>query len=486
MSKKPQHTLRWIVIEGMTAGVMINLVSGVFLIKLALDLGASPMHIGLLAALPFLGQLMQLPAILMLARLGRRKIVSVTGSSIHRLAILATVPVPFIEDKALALKLLVALVAIRECGLGISSAGWYGWMRDLIPKNMVSRIFGRRLYLTTFIGTLFALGAGFALDHAAEAEGELVRWVFSSMFLLSGVAGLFSLYVWIRTPDVPIKIIPSRAMFMQMIEPFYDDNFRRVLLVLFLVMFAVNMAVPFFPVFMLEVLKIQASVVVALWAMGQFMQMPFFTWWGWVSDRYSQTTALNACLPFLAVGLLLWPLTALPDQHMFTWPLLVVIHLLVGAGLAGTTLASQIMAMRIAPENKTTGYVALASQLSSIAAATAALTGGYLAEKWMAWHVSLRIQWTKNHQEIGDVVAYEMGSYEFLFIFSALVVLLIVPLIGRVRDVGQHVPRKVINKLLQRRVVTMFRSMTTVGGMRLLQYPFEKLAKMPKKRTRQP
>src|SRR5690606_38616875 len=166
---KAQHTLRWIVAEGMLAGVMVNLVSGVFLVKLALDLGDSPWHIGLLSALPFLGQLVQLPAIFMLARLGRRKLVSVTGSIIHRIAILLTVPVPFVEDKALALKLLILLVLIRECGLGWSSGGWYGWMRDLMPKNMVSRIFGRRLYLFTFVGTAFALTAGMAVDWAADA-----------------------------------------------------------------------------------------------------------------------------------------------------------------------------------------------------------------------------------------------------------------------------------------------------------------------------
>jgi hypothetical protein len=54
-----------------------GLTSGGFLAAFALALGASNLQIGILTALPFIGQTFQIPAVLLVERLGRRKVVAV-------------------------------------------------------------------------------------------------------------------------------------------------------------------------------------------------------------------------------------------------------------------------------------------------------------------------------------------------------------------------------------------------------------------------
>ena len=65
--------LRLFVWEGVTSGAMFALGSGGFMAAFALALGATNLQVGLLAALPFLAELVRLPAILALERLRARK-----------------------------------------------------------------------------------------------------------------------------------------------------------------------------------------------------------------------------------------------------------------------------------------------------------------------------------------------------------------------------------------------------------------------------
>jgi len=47
--------------DGLTSQAMVTLTMGVFLVSFALQLGASNAMVGLLAAIPFLAQLVQIP-----------------------------------------------------------------------------------------------------------------------------------------------------------------------------------------------------------------------------------------------------------------------------------------------------------------------------------------------------------------------------------------------------------------------------------------
>src|SRR6478672_822281 len=58
-----------------------SLYGGVILIGFALDLGAGPFLIGLLAAIPFLGQIVQLPAVALIERVRQRRKITVLAAT---------------------------------------------------------------------------------------------------------------------------------------------------------------------------------------------------------------------------------------------------------------------------------------------------------------------------------------------------------------------------------------------------------------------
>ena len=71
--------LRRLMLDAAFATIVGTLNSGVVLIAYALWLGASPAVIGLLAAIPFLTQLLQAPTVLLLEKVRSRRLVSVAG-----------------------------------------------------------------------------------------------------------------------------------------------------------------------------------------------------------------------------------------------------------------------------------------------------------------------------------------------------------------------------------------------------------------------
>jgi MFS family permease len=466
--KRVRQALNRLIIEGAFSGIMVNLASGVLLIKLALELGASPFYIGLLAAFPFVGQIMQLPAIFVVSRVRKRRLVMLWGSTVYRLSLGAMAFVPWIEDKTQALHMLVLCVLLRELGGGWGSGPWNGLVRDLIPERLLGRLFGNRLNLFTMLGTIAALVAAVVLDIAGK---EWLLPLISGYLAVAFVMGLFSWWQLYKLPEAEIGMTATHGIVKQLIEPLQDTNFRRLIAFMLSLLFAVNLAVPFFPVYMLESLALPVGYVTAFWALGQFMQLPFFKWWGMISDKFSHTTALAACLPFFVAGLLLWPLTSLPEKHMFTVPLLLIIHMMMGIGLAGVTLSTAVISLKLAPKSKVTGYAATAALLANMAAAIAAMSGGWLADKLSKMHLVVHIEW-QSSSESGDMTAYSLQGYEFLFCLAAVLVLLSTPLLGRIQEKGKA-PKEVVNRLMQQKTSSMFRSVSTVSGWRhMMSYPY--------------
>jgi hypothetical protein len=68
-----RHTLRLVLLDSLASETMGTLTSGVFLAGLAVALDASNLMIGVLAAIPFLVQFLQVPAVLLVERLRQHR-----------------------------------------------------------------------------------------------------------------------------------------------------------------------------------------------------------------------------------------------------------------------------------------------------------------------------------------------------------------------------------------------------------------------------
>jgi len=118
--------LRMLTWEGMVSMGFFSITTSGFLAAFALALGASNLQIGILAAIPFITQPMQIPAVLLLERLKQRKVITVaTWGLAQGLWIpMALIPIFIGVPSGGAISLLLVLIGVRGILAAVTSCGW--------------------------------------------------------------------------------------------------------------------------------------------------------------------------------------------------------------------------------------------------------------------------------------------------------------------------------------------------------------------------
>src|SRR5262245_10036860 len=196
--------------EGASAEVFAACAGGGVLTAWALHLCASPLVIGLLAALPVASNVLNLPAAWLTHVVGRKRL-AVVAIGASRLMYLPLVVFPFLSvDDATRLRLFIALVAITTILAVIGNNAWIAWMSDLVPASVRGRFFGRRTMFLTLAGAISSLVAGLILDALSPRgwKGEAL----AGLAAVACLAGLVSVWLLLRQQEpAPANTLAERG-----------------------------------------------------------------------------------------------------------------------------------------------------------------------------------------------------------------------------------------------------------------------------------
>ncbi|HET6397962.1 MAG TPA: hypothetical protein VFH47_00220 [Candidatus Thermoplasmatota archaeon] len=138
--------------------LMDSLTGGTFLAGVALLVGLSNFQLAVLAALPFLAQVVQLPTVALLLRFqDRRRIVAVSAGVARLLWVLVGA---LLLAGLLQPSLLLLIVGAGSLLGVVAGAAWNWWMRDLLPPEVLGSFFGARLRGATVAGLAVMLLRG--------------------------------------------------------------------------------------------------------------------------------------------------------------------------------------------------------------------------------------------------------------------------------------------------------------------------------------
>jgi hypothetical protein len=157
--------LRAVIKDGMASTAMATLTGGAFLVAFALKLGASNLVIGLLAAIPPLAQLIQIPSIYLVERIQNRRLISMAASMGGRILWLFIALIPFLFPKEGGLNFLIVAILINAAFIAVSNCSWNSWMRDLVPQDRLGAFFSRRMSLSVGLSIVLSLAAAFYIDY---------------------------------------------------------------------------------------------------------------------------------------------------------------------------------------------------------------------------------------------------------------------------------------------------------------------------------
>jgi len=113
-STDSDRTFRLVLYDALASEAMSTLTAGVFLTGFLVELGASNLAIGLLAAVPFTVQFLQLPSVVLIERLRARRTIATWAAGIGRSFLLAGATAPFLGTNAGIIMLVVCVASTRR------------------------------------------------------------------------------------------------------------------------------------------------------------------------------------------------------------------------------------------------------------------------------------------------------------------------------------------------------------------------------------
>jgi MFS family permease len=470
---------RALVKDAAWASLVGALYGGVILVGFALELGATPFIIGLLAAIPFLAQVAQLPAIALVERIRQRRKISVIAVFVSRTIILSLALIPFIGDTATQLAaLILAQLAITLLG-SVGGCSLNSWMHQLLQNQPLGDLFSRRLFWSTVLASLGALVAGQMVQH--WPTGERLH-AYSVAFVLAGAAGFVSTRYLASVPEPAMSSRAAPVPVLAMIRsPFRDANFRTVIVFMGSWNLASNLAAPFITVYLLRQLGYPLGTVTTLWIASQVANALTMYLWGRLSDQLSNKAILAVALPAYFGCLVALPFTAIPTMHALTLPLLYLIHLVMGAAAGGIGLATGNLGLKLAPQGQGTAYLANVSLVGSLAGGLAALAGGALADWFAARELAVYFHWI-SPESSEAVTVLQFQHWEFLFGISFLLGGYVLHALSRINE-GREISERVVIQQFAAEAARSLDQLSPIEGLRAaLLFPFGRL----RERRRQP
>jgi hypothetical protein len=430
--------------DALTTQIMTTLTSGTFLVAFALKLGATNLFVGLLAAIPLLTQLVQLPAIYLIETYRVRRAVYVYAATSSRTLWLVIALLPFLLPIGGAIVLLTIAILLRSALAAISTCSWNSWMHDIVPQEQLGAFFSRRMTIATALNIPLSLGAAVLVDQWSFFAPDSVLLAYSALFFGGFLAGLLGVYFISRISEPRMQPLPAGSLFHQrVLAPYKDPNFRNLVIFLATWSFALNFAAPFFTVYMLTLLNFPLVLIIALLSVNQLSSLAFLRIWGRLTDRFSNKSVLAVTGPLMLFCFLGWTFTTLPGPHLLTLPLLTLINALMGLSTAGVSLASGNIALKLSPKGNGVTYLAANSIMNSLAAGVAPILAGAMADLLIGYEFAWTLSWTSPAGGVA-VQILNFGHFDFLFVAAFIIGLYSIHRLSLVKEAGEVEERTVL------------------------------------------
>ncbi|MGC8777363.1 MAG: MFS transporter [Candidatus Caldatribacteriaceae bacterium] len=425
-----------LVVWGVCFGIVFfNITTGFPLAGFAKELGLGDLLYSVMLAMPVLGGTVQIVASLVLEKKRKRKQLFVVSGLVNRIPWLFIAFLPFlVHSRNLLFLLLVTFLTVGSFGGAFVNVSFLSWMGDLVPLPVRGRFFGHR----TMVATIAALGSGLFIGKMLDTIQGISGFAF--IFALASIAGITELLFFVRTYDPPMTTSSfgenPRAGFKALL---HCRPFWRFLFFVISWNFAVNVASPFFNLYMLKYLHMNFfAIAFYVQVISNIATLFFVRVWGRLTDRFgnkpiaSLTTLVATFLPII------WCLTT-PRNWVVVIP---IIQTLAGIFWPGIDLTTNNLLLKLSPAENRSLYVGVLNFfLGLFGTALAYLVGGYVLE----WVVPLITPFLRS------LWGWPMVPYYSVFLLSSCLRLVsFTVFLPRIEEGGACTLRGVAREILAR------------------------------------
>ena len=398
----------------------------------ALYLGADGAFIALFTSAAYFLALTQLLAPLLSARVRDKKRFVVFGGYVEIAFRGLPLIIPLCVPEQYRLPALVAMVCLSMFSGYAISPFYSTWIANAVPENIRARFASRQ----TIVSTIVAMIAGFAIGQFLDLfpDGGGFVWVFAagSLFGFLGYSNL------LRAP-FPQQTTASdeqSTRLRDLVQPFYDANFRRAALFFGLWTFGIGLAGPLYSVFMLDRLQISYTEVSIFNALFMLTSIAGYRLWAGLIDRFGARPVLQILMTPAAFLPLIWTFNQPGAYHLVPVALVLSGILFSGIGVGINPLLYGLL-----PQGeRRTMYLATWSVTVNLMGALGPLLGGLLVAQLEGLRFS--------------VFGVPMGDLQVIFALSALVRLVPLFILRTVKDARSATSRSLLSRMLRGNVLS--------------------------------
>lgn len=355
-------------------GVFASVMNGFtvdYIVAYALALKAKILEIGFLNAIPNLASsFVQLKSADITQSLGSRKRVINIFVLLHTLMGIPIILIPYIFKNHPVLFLII-FITLFNCFNAVAVPAWSSLMSEYIPVNKRGEYFGWRNKILGLICIISTFLAGFILHIFTHNILKGFLMIFTIAFLARFLSWYFLTKMYEPSYRIDKKTYFS---FFDFIRRLKESNFAKFVLFVALLNFCVNLAAPFFSVFMLRDLKFNYLTYTILVTCVPLTHILVIDRWGKLADRIGNLNILK----FTSLIISSLPFWWILNQH----PLyLSLIQILSGFAWAGFGLCATNFIYDAVSVQKRLRCIAYFNVLTGFALCGGSLLGGILVNK---------------------------------------------------------------------------------------------------------
>lgn len=374
LSTSIKHNLYWFFFDGLFASASDNIVI-TYLTLYILALGATSAQVGLMSSFSSLSAaLLLLPGAILVERYGHRKgLILILGGGMARLMILILALLPiFIRGSSIVL-VAIFLSVLRDAFSNLAFPAWMSVTADIVPMEGRGRFFGSRNFIMGVTGIIAIVLVGEIITHSIHLLGYQIAL---GLAFIIGLLSTFS-FGQIRDPREPFPLQAKGAFSFKAV--LQDMKLHPVFISLSLVMalwnFFLNIAGPFFNVYMVQNLKFSASMVGITSIVTTIASLLIQRQVGRFSDRLGPRKVQIICMFLIPI---------LPFAWLFITRLwqIVLLNSFGGVLWGAFNLVSFNFLLSLTPDAQRARYSAIFQILVMLALAAGAAIGAWVVTQW--------------------------------------------------------------------------------------------------------
>lgn len=370
--------------------------SGILVSNFLVELDASPVVFGMLSSIAMIVNLIQpLGAYLSERTTSRFRYSLLTNGTSRLLWLLLVIGIAALSlgriNSHQLVMLVLVIVLLTNLSAALDSSSWLSWMATLVPRRLRGRYFGLRNSLASLTNLVCVPLAGLAVS---KWPGGTLQG-YGVVLFVGVISGMISLGCQYFQVDVNPQEQNAAAMKSSAEKAVSDDannataedsiwknsNFLKFLLYFSSWMFAANLSLPFFNMYMLGTLNLEVSWVTFYGSLQAGANLLMLIIWGRLADKIGNRPILLVIGMVAASVPLLW--LAIGTNLIDSWDLwlwLPLIHIFIGGNWAALDLCNNNLHIEVTPVKNKSIYFATTAAVGGVSGALGTTIGGFVAE----------------------------------------------------------------------------------------------------------